>query len=187
MGPVSRFPRGFLDLFGLKQLGDYMSTVGDTTSPTFDVSELIYKGNAEVYIQTTAPYLLNGAGGLPSGRYPLIAPVGTAENEVIIVTAWALLGQVLGVNANLPDARVVYVSNANAQMYPFGEIDAVSIFGAGGLVGAAAVRSTLQGGQKPLFIPPGHNIEVLANQEGVGVAGGQISYSVQLRFIRLRV
>jgi len=189
MGPVSRFPLGLLDLFGVKQNGQYPGQIADFIQPALDVGNLLFHANAETYIATTYPIAQAGAFTTAAGNYVLNPVVDPAQNELLIVSNWSVVGYCNGVASFLPYAVPAFIPPGTSSRFPFRgtHIPPLNAAGAPGITGVATTTYQSYGSDLPTVIPPGSSLVLHTLATAVGVAGGDFRLEFNLRYMRLRV
>lgn len=183
MGPVGRFPRGFLDLLGLKQQGQYMRDVADVIAPTFSIEELLLENNAERHVTTARVVDIGGAGGtVAGGFYGLTPSLSASQQEVLIVTDWTIRGQWIGTGAIMPD----FTMGAWQTVGGTASLKAFEPLQYGTFPGLNLVsRLHLRSSRRPMICPQGHEVLLMLCDTATGVAAGSLQIDAFVRYIRV--
>ncbi len=187
LGPVSRFPLGLLDLFGVKQMGAYPGEVAQNFQPTLDLLRLVAQANS-TDTGIDLPINLFDVATLPAGTYPVAESVGgpqlaTAQNECMFITGWNIQMTVNGVGGAVPDCTLCYDIDGGHRI-------SFSSFIRGGFTagGLATTISWLKGDADCLiYVPPGAKINLATWGQATSVLGGDCRIATCLRFIKMRV
>jgi hypothetical protein len=179
LGPVSRFPLGLLDLFGVKQNGTYPRDVAEQMVPTIEVLRLVVSANATSF--RAIPINIAGAGAVAAG-YQGTNGLLAAQNEALFITNWSVSGNVVGVAAELPDFNFALVNPNGADNFMLN-----SATGRDPVIGTAATRYLSKGQQGLWYVPPGWSTAILTHGSAIGVAAGLCQIEYNVRYLRVRI
>lgn len=186
--PLNIWPLGLLDLFQIKNGGEYPQTLGNQLQPEIDMLQWYAETNAEEYGLSRAAITANtGAQGLSwATTTPANKALFPADGEIWIVTQY--------------DVRwTMAADDANSRLYIPGIMVAKGAAGTNRFVPAQTSFSTtaqasfstiITAGQVsllgPIFLRPGDSVGILHNGFVAGV-GASLQYSGFIRYARCGV
>jgi hypothetical protein len=189
LGPVSRFPLGLLDLFGVKQMGAYPGEIAQAYSPTLDLLAMTLRANSEQTL-IDLPINIGVAGGtVVTGTYPVlydgVNQLSTAENECMFITAWNIQWTAIGAGVLLPDATLVYDAASGGNRISF--LDTLPFVG--GFGGSAGETTSFQIGDAEalIYVPPGKVINLCTSRNAFVPLGEEGRIATCLRYLKMRV
>lgn len=159
MGPIAKIPIGLLEVFDLRTLGNYPRVVGDSISPTFDITLLQYE-NSEVW---TGQFTDAGASTIQSSR--VLAPSAGLDAQVPaterwLVTRWSAYLSFNAVAAATAEvAHLGYSYEAGTKFVPFpiksSPVEGAFLSKASPLWASAATSRTwlMSEGRDPFIMP----------------------------------
>ncbi len=183
LGPVSRFPLGLIDLFGVKQNGEYPRSISQEMQPTLEVLKLTCQANGTDY--RDLPVSHGAVGGTSvAGYYGFGATKLTAkQNECLLVTSWSILGVVSAVGSALPDCNAAIVNlTGTSGFYHLSDSTPRDT-----IAGAAQTKQYSKGGSGLWYVPPGFGLCMMINDSAIAAIGGLVQYEFTARYMRLRV
>jgi hypothetical protein len=183
MGPISRYPKGLLDFFGLKSMGQYPATVGDGISLSFDLSALLRWSDLETLF--TIETVTNAGGAIVRSQGNIILWT-VPQNELWVVNAWTQsLEATAGAGVQINSTWLQYRINGNGLFFPFmnGQSQAPSQFNS--IAGGGASR--FMGSNGLWVLTPGTNVVSSMSTNPTPTAGIDSTLSSGIAFNRLRV
>lgn len=191
LGPTSRFPLGLLDLLGVKQMGQYPRSMSEEMIPTIEVLRMLCASNSSRTI-TDLPLNMFDADQTDPTNLPILENLGeplvTGPNEALIITAWSMMGSVLGAGGIVPDSSLGYRNSVTGGQAMFFSNTAMDQVGNVAVINGGAVRVTYVKADPDcmIYIPPNSDVIIHLASQAISVAGGDALISTNLNFIRLR-
>lgn len=183
---INRVPLGLLDIFNVKQQGDYPPAYDEKVSVGFDATFLQLNQLAE-YLFDVQPNNV-GAVTQTAGSFTFATPTFVPDNETWLVLANRLTLEMIGAGATGVLPSLGYQTPAVTGINGFIPI-AAELFRST-VTGTAAQQYFMvasQMHQVPSLIPPSSQLVYALMSDIVGVAGGAFRWRSMIRFVRIRL
>lgn len=181
IGPISNLPKGFLDFFGIRSLGNYPRSVADVIASTLNVEELVVQSNLERW---EGQLLINTpvVAGMYAPTNVFFSESQVPQNEFWWVRQWdsvVTLGAdaTATIDAVVPAYQFQASTNVPQRLFPS---HATIPLGSYGAIAGSSTIYPMCAGRVPFFLPAGAQPGFLFT--GLGALGATVSGVVTLAF-----